>query len=270
MSEASNATGDQSKEIVLDIDAPIATVTINRAHDENRLTRANLERLGEIAETLKASDDVQAVLITGAGGEIFSHGLLNPAIRASLSKDEVIETVVLANTVLDAIEALPQIVIAVINGSIRAGATELALACDIRLVADHATLALPEAKWGGFPGAGAPHRLPLVVGHGRALELICTGREIDAATMARIGFAEYAYPAGALWDAAMEMARQIGANGPLATRGAKAIMRVRREPGFKAARELSDTLRRELEWSHDVDEGMAAARENRAPKFTGR
>ncbi len=270
MSESKSLAGDQSKEIILDIDAPVATITIDRADDENRLTRANLERLGEIAEILKASNDVQAVLITGAGGEIFSHGLLNPAIRASLSKDEVIETVVLANTVLDAIEALPQIVIAVINGSIRAGATELALACDIRLVADHATLALPEAKWGGFPGAGAPHRLPLVVGHGRALELICTGREIDAATMARIGFAEYAYPAGALWDAAMEIAHQIGANGPLATRGAKAIMRVRREPGFKAARELSDALRRELEWSHDVDEGMAAARENRAPKFTGR
>ena len=154
MTEPNSATGDREEEIVLDIDAPLATVTIVRADDENRLTRANLERLGEIAETLKASDDVQAVLITGAGGEYFSHGLLNPVIRASLSKDEVLETVILANTVFDAIEALPQIVIAVINGSICAGATELALACDIRLVADHATLALPEAKWGGFPGAG--------------------------------------------------------------------------------------------------------------------
>lgn len=94
MSKSKSLAGDQSKEIVLDIDAFIATVTINRADDENRLTRANLERLGEIAETLKASDDVQAVLITGAGGEIFSHGLLNPAIRANLSKDEVIETVI--------------------------------------------------------------------------------------------------------------------------------------------------------------------------------
>ncbi len=270
MSEVDNPAGDQTKEIVLVIDAPLATVTINRADDENRLTRANLQRLGEIADTLRARDDVQAVLITGAGGDFFSHGLLNPVIRASLSKDEVLETVILANTVFDAIEALPQIVIAVINGGIRAGASELALACDIRLAAEHATLALPEAKWGGFPGAGAPHRLPMVVGHGRALELIATGREIDAATMERIGFVEYVYPAGELWNAAMEMARQIGANGPLATRGAKRIMRVRREPGFKAARELSDALRHALEWSQDVDEGMAAHRENRAPKFIGR
>ena len=211
MAQTKSKADDQQTEIILDIDAPLAVVTINRANDENRLTRANLERLGEIAENLKASDNVQAVLITGTGDNFFSAGLLNPAIRASLSKDEVLETVVLANTVFDAIEALPQIVIAVINGSIRAGATELALACDIRLVADHATLALPEAKWGGFPGAGAPHRLPMVIGHGRALELICTGREIDAGTMERIGFVEYAYPADGLWVAALEMAQQIGA-----------------------------------------------------------
>jgi enoyl-CoA hydratase/carnithine racemase len=88
--------------------------------------------------------------------------------------------------------------------------------------------------------------------------------------MERIGFVEYVYPADELWDAALEMAHQIGANGPLATRGAKRIMRVRREPGFKAARELSDALRHALEWSHDVDEGMAAHRESRAPKFIGR
>ena len=260
----------QSNEIQLEIDAPIATITINRADDENRLTRANLERLGKIAEILNSANDVQAVLVTGSGDDFFSAGLLNPVIRASLSKDEVLETVVLANNVFDAIEALPQIVIAVINGAIRAGASELALACDIRLVANHATLALPEAKWGGFPGAGAPHRLPIVIGQGRALELICTGREIDAAMMERIGFVEYVYPAAELWDAAHDMAQQIGANGPLAIRGAKRIMRVRQEPGFQAARELSDALRHALEWSHDVDEGMAAHRENRAPKFTGR
>ncbi|NKB50133.1 MAG: enoyl-CoA hydratase [Alphaproteobacteria bacterium] len=260
----------QETEIQLIIDAPIATVTINRAEDENRLTRANLERLGEIANILQASDDVQAVLITGTGDDFFSAGLLNPVIRAAMSKDEVLETVILANTVFDAIEALPQIVIAVLNGSIRAGASELALVCDIRLVADHATLALPEAKWGGFPGAGAPHRLPMVIGQGRALELICTGREIDAATMERVGFVEYAIPANDLWDFALTMAQQIGANGPLAIRGAKRIMRVRQEPGFKAARELSDALRHALEWSHDVDEGMAAHRENRTPNFTGR
>ena len=107
-------------------------------------------------------------------------GLLNPEIRGSLPKNEVLDFVFLANRVFDAVEALPQIVIAAINGTVMAGAVELALACDIRLVADHAKLSMPEAKWGGFPGAGGPVRLPMVVGHGHAMDLIGTGREIDA------------------------------------------------------------------------------------------
>jgi enoyl-CoA hydratase/carnithine racemase len=144
------------------------------------------------------------------------------------------------------------------------------LACDIRIAGENSTLMLPEAKWGGFPGAGAPHRLPMAVGHGHAIELIASGKQIDAAEMARIGFVQHLHPKGTVLDAATELARTIGANGPLATRGAKRIARARQEPGFRAAREMSDTLRHALEWSHDVDEGIAAATEGRPAKFTGR
>ncbi len=70
--------------------------------------------------------------------------------------------------------------------------------------------------------------------------------------------------------AASELAQTIGANGPLATRGAKRIARARQEPGFRAAREMSDTLRHALEWSDDVDEGIAAVTEGRPARFTGR
>src|SRR5262245_66342283 len=102
-------------------------------------------------------------------------GILNPVVRASYTKDQILELVRTANRLYDAIEALPQIVIAALNGIARAGAAELALACDIRLAASHATFALPEALWGGFPGAGGPVRLPALVGKARALEIICTG-----------------------------------------------------------------------------------------------
>ena len=259
-----------AQEIILERTPPTATITLNRPDEQNRLSRANIERLGEIAAALAADDEVHAVVVTGSGGEWFSAGLLNPKIRASLPKEEVLEIVLLANRVFDAIEALPQIVIAAINGAITAGAVELALVCDIRLAAAHATLALPEAKWGGFPGAGAPLRLPMAVGHGRALELICTGRRIDAAEMERIGLVQGVHPPEEVRAAALAMAREIGASGPLATRGAKRIMRVRREPGFSASRALSDELRSALEWSEDVDEGIAAHRDNRTPRFTGR
>jgi enoyl-CoA hydratase len=120
----------------------------------------------------------------------------------------------------------------------------------------------------GFPGAGGPVRLPDIVGRARALELICTGREIDAAEMLRLGLVLAVHPADRLRAEAHALAAHIGASGPIAIRGAKRIMSVRRAEGFAAARMLSDRLRHQLEWSRD--EGMAAHREGRPPRFTGR
>jgi enoyl-CoA hydratase/carnithine racemase len=248
----------------------VLLLTIDRAADANRLSPEVLGRLAAIAEALREDAQTRVLVITGAGSEIFSMGILNPAIRASYSKDEVVRLVRRANALFDAIEALPQIVIAAINGKVVAGAVELCLACDLRYASSTATLVMPEAAWGGFPGAGAPVRLPLLVGKARALELICTGREIDALEMERLGLVLGAYPPERLMHEVLQTASRIAASGPLALRGAKRIIAARQEPGFGAARALSDALRQALEWSQDVDEGMAAHRENRRPKFTGR
>jgi enoyl-CoA hydratase/carnithine racemase len=257
-------------DIIVSRKPPVTTVTLNRPEDLNRLTPDSMALLGRIVADIAADDDVHAVVVTGTGTDIFSAGLLNPDIRAAMSKEEVIEFVLLANRVFDALAALPQVTIAAINGTIIAGAVELALACDIRIAADDATLTIPEAKWGGFPGAGGPHRLGMVVGHARALEMICTGREVTAEEMDRYGLVQALHPRPAVLDAALAMAGIIGANGPLATRGAKRILRERRAPGFAEARALSDELRAALEWSEDVDEGMAAHREGRKAVFRGR
>ncbi len=261
---------DLHPELRLDLSPQVATITINAPDNENRLNPESLRNLGAVIDELRTRDDIQVVIFTGVGDEWFSAGLMNPAIRAAMTKDEVIAYVVDGNRIFDELEALPQITIAAINGKVVAGASELALACDIRIAGEHSTLMLPEAKWGGFPGAGAPHRLPMAVGHGHAIELIASGAEIDAGEMARIGFVNHVHPKGEVLAAATELAQSIGANGPLATRGAKRIARARREPGFRAAREMSDTLRYALEWSHDVDEGIAAAKEGRPANFTGR
>src|SRR5262249_24883958 len=151
-----------------------------------------------------------------------------------------------ANRLYDALEALPQIVIAALNGIARAGAAELSLACDIRLAAAHATFSLPEALWGGFPGAGGPVRLPLIVRPARAVELICTGREIDAAEMERLGLVLAVHPSDRLLPEAIALAARIAASGPLATRGAKRIVNTRLYGGFGEARVLADTLRQAL------------------------
>jgi len=250
--------------------AKVLYLTIDRPSDMNRLSPELVEHMGALLNEIRDDQEIHVVVITGSGDDFFSMGLLNPAIRASLSKDEVVRLVRRANAVFDALEALPQIVIAAINGKVMAGAVELSLACDLRYAVAHATLQMPEASWGGFPGAGAPVRLPQLVGKARALELICTAREIDSAQMAQLGLIQGVYPQSSFRQEVAKVAETIAAHGPLATQGAKRIMAVRQEPGTRAARELSDALRHALEWSQDVDEGMAAHKQNRKPNFIGR
>jgi len=252
------------------IDRRVASVTFNRPDRYNLLTREVLQGLGDIASQLASNTEVDVLTLTSGGTECFSFGILNPQLRGSLSKPDVLVLIRLANTTFDAIEALPQIVIAGLNGEVRAGAVELALACDIRIAGHHVRSSSPEAKWGGFPGVGAPVRLPSIIGMGRALELLCTGREIDAQEMERIGLVERIVPQDAIHATLVELARMIAENGPLATKGIKRIAKMRAVSGFRGARALSDQLRAELEWTSDVDEGIAAALEGRRPLFTGR
>jgi enoyl-CoA hydratase/carnithine racemase len=251
-------------------DGAIARITIDRTDEMNMLSRSMLDVFLALTDELRDDDDVHVVVITGAGSECFCTGVLNPTLRGELSKPQVLDVVLTANRLFDSIEALPQVVIAAVNGVVRAGGVELLLACDFKVAVAHATLAMPEARWGGFPGAGGPARLTALVGHGRAIELICTGREIDTGEMLRYGLVEEVVPSAGLAQAVDAVAGRIASSGPLAVRGTKRIMSMRREPGFHAARELSIALRRSLEYSQDVDEGIAAHRENRAPRFTGR
>jgi len=262
--------GVSSTEVVLRRDGRVATITIDRVADQNRLTLEVLQALQRAVDALAADEDTQAVVLTGSGSEFFSMGILNPTVRASYTKPQILELVRTANRLYDALEALPQIVIAALNGAARAGAAELSLACDIRLAAAHVTWALPEALWGGFPGAGGPVRLPMLVGRARALEIMCTGRELDAAELERLGLVLAVHPRERLLAEAQALAARIAASGPLAIRGAKRIVSTRLYGGFGEARALSDTLRHALEWSRDVDEGMDAHREGRPPRFTGR
>ena len=248
----------------------VAAIQLTRPDRQNLLTADILSGLLQIARALGEDKDVSVVTIVGDGNICFSTGILTPGLRGSMAKADVLALIRLANKAFDAIEALPQIVIAGLNGFVIAGAVELALACDIRIAGDHVRLMSPEARWGGFPGAGAPVRLPAIVGMGYALDLLCTGREIGADEMLRIGLVERVVSRDALHVTVDELARTIAENGPLAVRGVKRIARTRQASGFRAARDLSDEMRAALEWTQDVDEGIAAVAESRKPHFIGR
>src|SRR2546426_9904990 len=205
------------EEVRVERDGRAMTITLDRPDDQNRLTRDVLLALQRLVDGLGADEETQAVAVTGSGAAFFSMGILDPVVRASYTKDQILELVRKANRLYDPIEALPQVVIAAVNGAARAGAAELAAACDIRLAAAHATFALPEALWGGFPGAGGPVRLPAIVGRARALELIGTGRTIDAGEMERLGLVLGGDPQGGFLPQARALAARSGASGPLAT-----------------------------------------------------
>jgi len=256
--------------IILHRQGGVLKLTIDRINDLNRLMPEILLRIESITQNLQQDSQTQVLIITGQGEEFFSMGIMNPVIRASYSKDQVLQLVQLANRTFDAVEALPQIVIAAMNGKALAGAVELSLACDLRYAASHATLCMPEAKWGGFPGGGGPVRLPQIVGRARAIDLICSAREISTEQMQEYGLIQGVYPSSQLQTEVLEIATTMASHGPLAIRGAKRIIDTRQAPGFRPARELADTLRRHLEYSHDVDEGLIAHRDNRTPHFIGK
>ncbi|WP_077000530.1 enoyl-CoA hydratase/isomerase family protein [Variovorax sp. KK3] len=247
----------------------VVFLTIDRSDEGNRLTAASLTHLKRLASELACDERTNCVVITGAGEQHFSLGIFNAELRACYSKADILKIVRLANEAFDLLEALPQLVIGALNGAVRAGGGELALACDFRLCASHATLGFHEMSYGCFPGAGAPVRLSRLIGAGRALEIMATGREVMADEMLRMGLVTGIEPAHALQERIRTMAVQIAAKPPLGPRGAKRVARLQATAGDDAAHQLSWALREALEYSEDVDEAIAAHREQRAGRYRG-
>jgi enoyl-CoA hydratase/carnithine racemase len=247
----------------------VAWVVLDDPERDNRLSEEVLSQLYAYTQELAQDASVRVVVIHGSGETFFSHGILTPQIKQSLGKHKTLELVALANRSFDAVEALPQIVIAGINGTIRAGACELALVSDIRLMAAHANWQFPEAQWGGFPGAGAPVRLPAMVGMAHTLEMVALSKIYTATELHHMGLVSQVVEGKQLLPALNELAEKYAQVGPLASLGAKAIARTRMTQGFGAARLLSDHLRRSFEFTRDADEGMQAHLSGRKPDFKG-
>ena len=171
---------------------------------------------------------------------------------------------------MDDVEAMPQPTIAVINGFAFGGGTELALACDLRVVADHVSMGLTEVTLAIIPGAGGTQRLPRLIGKSRAKDLILTGRRVNAAEALEIGLANRVAPAADLRAKALEVAGAIAANGPIAVRAAKdAIDQGVEQPMAQALEHEARCYERVL-GTTDRLEALAAFAEKRKPSFQGR
>src|SRR6185503_12219552 len=255
--------------LLFDVRDRRALVTINRPDKLNALNDAVVEDLGRAAEEIATRSDVGGAIITGAGPKAFVAG----ADIGDLSKQGPFDGKARAlrgQAVLRRFETCGKPIIAAVNGFALGGGCELAMACHIRIASQNAKFGQPEAKLGIAPGYGGTQRLPRLVGKGRALELILTGRMIDADEAYRIGLVNKVVPSEKLMEEAETMLKTILSMGPRAV--ALAIEAV--DHGLDLT--LEEGLMMEanhfglLASTEDMKEGMAAFLEKREAKFKGK
>jgi enoyl-CoA hydratase/carnithine racemase len=247
---------------------PAVWLTLSRPEAANALSRGLVEALGRAVDEVHADPSVRVVVVTGEGRTFCAGADLKE--RRAMSLDETRSFLDLLNHALTCLAGLPCAVIAAINGGAFGGGLELALACDLRIASDVATLGLVETRLGIIPGAGGTQRLARVVGVSRAKELILTGRRIDAPTALAMGLVSAVVPLESLDGVVSSWVDEIAAGGPLAITQAKTAI----DEGSWGT--LDEGLRFERRCyevvltSADRDEGLAAFAEKRPPRFQGK
>lgn len=256
-----------AEEVICRRTGGIVTLIVNRPDEKNMLSDEVLTQFHSHLLELDHDHATRVVIITGAGMEFFCGGIFNPRLKANLSAEQVQLRRRHAIELFDQIETVIHPVIAAINGRAQAGGFEMALACDMRIAASHATFCLPESSWGGFPGAGGPLRLSRIVGMGKAMEIIMTGRPVAVDEALRIGLVERVVPPEDFESELYKFSDRVANTSPLGNRAVKKIIRACPEMSGRAARALSDALRELVGSSEDAREGIAAHLEGRPPKY---
>ena len=247
----------------------LATITINRPEVRNALTQALMAELAHAIEQAESDDEVQVLILTGAGDRAFVAGADIGEVGARNTSTELWLNSRLRREVYSRLEHLFKPSIAAINGYALGGGCELALACTLRIAADSARLGQPEINIGIIPGLGGTQRLTRLVGKGRAMELILTGDMIDAQEAYRIGLINKVVPAAELMDEARALGKKLAAKPPLALRAAKDAVDYGADMSLAAALEFENRLFAILSGSADAAEGVAAFLEKRKPKWKG-
>ncbi|MBI3894261.1 MAG: enoyl-CoA hydratase/isomerase family protein [Candidatus Wallbacteria bacterium] len=256
------------KNILLHVEAPVGTITVNRPDKLNALNAAVMAELSCALDEMDSNDAVRVVVLTGAGEKAFVAGAdigeLAKMQPFSGRKDSSY-----GQEILFKIEQLGKPVVAAINGYALGGGCELALACDVRFASEKAKIGLPEVTLGIIPGYGGTQRLSRIVGKGRAMELVLSGDPVDAAEAYRIGLVNKVTPAADLMKTVREWAERLATRGPMALRLAKAAVQKSLEIDLRDGCELESSYFGMLAGTADMREGMTAFLEKRKPAYKG-
>jgi enoyl-CoA hydratase len=246
-----------------------AYVTVNRPKVLNALNKATWADLRTAFEDARVDAAVRGVILTGAGDKAFIAGA-DISELAHVTAFEAEQSSRFGQEVLDLIEDLGKPVIAAVNGFALGGGCETAMACTIRIAAEHAQFGQPEVKLGLVPGGGGTQRLPRLVGKGRALQLILSGGMISAQEAYRIGLVNEIVPAADLITRAEEILKQISANAPIAVKFALEVTNKGLETSQSVGLLLEASYFGLCAGTEDKKEGTSAFLEKRPPQFHGR
>lgn len=243
--------------------------TIDRPARQNSLAEATLRRLLALAEAAGQSRTLRAVVITGQGDNVFSAGA-DLKERKTMPLDRVRALLTLFGDCFDAIDALDKPVIAAINGVAFGGGLELALACDLRVMAGSARVGLVETQLGIIPGAGGTQRLVRTIGLARAKQMVLLAERIDAQEALRIGLVNRVASGGeGALGLALEWAETLAQGAPIALAAALAALDAAGDDDLRAGLAIERACYERTLVSSDRNEGLQAFLEKREPKFTG-
>ena len=255
--------------VELDAEAGVATVTLNRSDALNALTIPMKEQLLGAFRRLEREKAVRAVILTGAG-RAFCAG---QDLRERLAPGAVplgVEVRERYNPIIRAMRGLPKPIVGAINGVAAGAGASLAMACDLRIASESASVALAFGRVGLVPDSGASWFLPRLVGAAHAAELALLNEPVSAADALRIGLVGRVVPASELAAEAKAVAARLAAGAPKAIALTKRALNSAWDNDLEAALEYEAHLQDLAGRTQDHTEGMAAFMEKRAPRFSGK
>ncbi|HUO83843.1 MAG TPA: enoyl-CoA hydratase-related protein [Thermoanaerobaculia bacterium] len=258
--------------ILLDIQDRVATITLNRPEKLNAFFGTMREELIEVLDHCASAEEVRAIMVTGAGRGFSAGGDVEfmKALQADRNTDGFRKLLDAGRRIVMTLHEMPKPVLAAVNGVAAGAGCNLALACDLRIASEQARFTESFVRIGLHPDWGGTWFLPRLVGPSRALDLLMTGRVVEAKEALEMGLVERVVPADCLLEEARALALFLASGPPLPLAAIKRAVAASTRNDLSAQLELESEHQLRAFLTGDAAEGMSAFSEKRRPDFKGR